>query len=114
MQIEIHTAELLVHDPRPSEVETAIIRFKKYKPPHSDHILEDLIQAEGEKIQSGIHKLNGIRKSSVMAPVHKNSNRTVVIIVGYHCYQLHTKFRAISFSQGPYTHKITGDHWCGF
>jgi hypothetical protein len=25
---------------------------------------------------------------------------TVVIIVGYHCYQLHTKLYQISFSQG--------------
>jgi hypothetical protein len=25
---------------------------------------------------------------------------TVAVIVGYHCYQLHTKFYSVSFSQG--------------
>jgi hypothetical protein len=33
---------------------------------------------------------------------------TVVIIVGYHCYQFHTKFYPISFSQSlsPYIDKL--------
>jgi hypothetical protein len=39
---------------------------------------------------------------------------TVVIIVGYHSYQLHTKFYTTSFSQGPYIDEIIGDHQCGF
>jgi hypothetical protein len=53
-QIEIHTAEPLVPDPRPFKVEIVIARVVKL---------------------------------------------TVVIIVGYHCYQLHTKLYPIFFSQ---------------
>jgi hypothetical protein len=35
-QIEIHTAEPLVPDPSPFEVEIAIINFKRYKSSSSD------------------------------------------------------------------------------
>jgi hypothetical protein len=30
-QIEIHTIESFLHDPSPSEVETAIVKLKRYK-----------------------------------------------------------------------------------
>jgi hypothetical protein len=56
-QIEIHTAELLVPDPSPFEVETAIAKLKKYKLPGSDQILGEAIQAGDEILQSEIHKL---------------------------------------------------------
>jgi hypothetical protein len=40
-------------------------------------------------------------KESIIVPVHKKVIKlTVVIIVGYHCYQLHTKFYKIASSQG--------------
>jgi hypothetical protein len=41
---------------------------------------------------------------------------TAVIIVAYHCCQLHTKFYPTFFSLGiiPYAHEIMGDHECGF
>jgi hypothetical protein len=35
-QIEIHTAESLVPDPSPSEVEIAVAKLKRYKSPGSD------------------------------------------------------------------------------
>jgi hypothetical protein len=38
-QIEIHTAEPLVRDPSPSEVETATAKLKRYRSPGSDQIL---------------------------------------------------------------------------
>jgi hypothetical protein len=44
-QIEIHTAELLVPDPSPFEVEAVIAKLKKYILPCSDQILVKLIQA---------------------------------------------------------------------
>jgi hypothetical protein len=47
-QIEIHTAEQLVPDPSPFEVEIAIENLKWYKSPGSDGILAELIQAGGE------------------------------------------------------------------
>jgi hypothetical protein len=47
-QIEIHTFELLVPDPRSSEVEVAIAKLKSYKLPGSDEIPAELIQAGAE------------------------------------------------------------------
>jgi hypothetical protein len=47
-QIEIHTAEPLVPDPSPFEVEIAIVKLKSYKLTGSDKILAELIQAGGE------------------------------------------------------------------
>jgi hypothetical protein len=42
-QIEIHTAEPLVPDNTPPEVEIAIEILKRYKSPGSDQILAELI-----------------------------------------------------------------------
>jgi hypothetical protein len=46
-QIEIHTAEPLVPDPSPFEVEIAIAKLKKYKSPGSDEIPAELVQVGG-------------------------------------------------------------------
>jgi hypothetical protein len=56
-QIEIHTAELLVPDPSPFEVEIAIVDLKRYNLPGSDQIPAEFIQAGGEILYSKIHKL---------------------------------------------------------
>jgi hypothetical protein len=56
-QIEIHTAEPLVPDPSPFEVEIAIAKLKRYKSPGSNEILAELIQAGGETLHSKVHKL---------------------------------------------------------
>jgi hypothetical protein len=56
-QIEICTAELLVRDPNPFEVEIAIMKLKRYKSPCNDQIPAELIQAGGELLQSKIHGL---------------------------------------------------------
>jgi hypothetical protein len=84
--------------------------LKRYKSPGNDEIPAELIQARGEILRSKIHKLiNSIWneedlpdqwKESVIVPVYKKGDKTVVIIVGYHCYQLHTKCYQICFSQG--------------
>jgi hypothetical protein len=113
-QIEVHTAEPLEPGPSRFEVEIAIAKWKKYKSPGSDEIPIDLIQAGGEILLSTIHKLiNSVWnkedspdqwKESIIVPVHKKGDKmtklTVIIIVGYHCFQLHTKFYRISSSQG--------------
>jgi hypothetical protein len=44
-QIDIHTAEPLVLDPRPFEVKISIAKFKNYDLSGSDQILAALIQA---------------------------------------------------------------------
>jgi hypothetical protein len=84
-QIEIQTAEPLVLDPSPFEVEIAIAKLKSYKSPGSDQIPTELIQAGGEIIASKIHKL--IKsiwnkeelldqwKESIIAPLHKKGDK---------------------------------------
>jgi hypothetical protein len=108
-QTEIRTDEPLVPDSSPLEVETAIAKLKRYKSPGSDQIPAELIQAGGEILRSENHKLitSIWNKENLpdqwnesILPVHKKSVKTEVIIVDYHCYQLHTKFYLISFSQG--------------
>jgi hypothetical protein len=47
-QTEMHTAELLVPDPSPCEVEIATAKLKRFKSPGSDQIPAELIQAGGE------------------------------------------------------------------
>jgi hypothetical protein len=58
-QTEIHTAEPIVLVPKPSsfEVEVNIEKLKRYKSPGTDQILAELIQAGGNILHSGIHKL---------------------------------------------------------
>jgi hypothetical protein len=107
-QIEVHTAEILVPDPSRLEVEIAIAKLKEYKSPGSGQIPAELIQGGGEILLSAIHKLiNSVWnkeelpdqwKEYIIVPIHHNL--TVIIILGYHCYQLHTKYCRISLSQG--------------
>jgi hypothetical protein len=106
-QIEIHTAEPLAPGPSHLEIEISIAKLKKYKSPGSDQIPAEMYQAGGEILMSVIHKLIAsiwnkeelpdLWKESIILPIHKMGDKTVIIIVGYHCYQLHTKFYQISF-----------------
>jgi hypothetical protein len=101
-QIEARTAERLVPGPSCLEVETAIAKLKKYKSPGCDQTPAELIQVGGEILLCSIYKLiNSVWnkekfpdqwKESIIVPVHKKrvTKLTVIIIVGYHCYQLHT------------------------
>jgi hypothetical protein len=101
-QIGVQMAEPLVPGPCNLEDEIAIAKLKKYKLPGSDQIPAELIQAGGEILLSEIHKLInsvGIRKNCLINGwrqlLYQFTKRviklTVIIIVGYHCYQLHTK-----------------------
>jgi hypothetical protein len=84
--------------------------LKKYKSPDSDQISAELIQAGGETLQSEIHNPLipfGVRKNCLIrrSPLLNKFTRrarklNVVIVEEYHCYQLHTKFYPIYFSQG--------------
>jgi hypothetical protein len=56
-QTKIHTAESLVPDPSPFQVELAIAKLKRYKSPGSNQIPAELIQAGGEMLRSKIRKL---------------------------------------------------------
>jgi hypothetical protein len=50
-------AEPLATDPSPFKTEIVMAKLKKYKLPGSDQNLAELIQAGGEILWSGIHKL---------------------------------------------------------
>jgi hypothetical protein len=99
-----------VPDPSHLEVEISIARLERYKSPGSDQIPAELYQAGGETLVSVIHKhvnaiwnkqeLSDQWKESIIVPVHKKDDKTVLIIVGYHCYQLHKKLYQISFFRG--------------
>jgi hypothetical protein len=56
-QIEVRTAEPLVPGPIRFGVEIVIAKLKKYKLPGSNQVPAELIQAGGEMLLSGIHKL---------------------------------------------------------
>ncbi|PNF16701.1 hypothetical protein B7P43_G05421 [Cryptotermes secundus] len=109
-QLEIHTAEPLVCNPNPFEVKIAIAKLKRYKLLCTDQIPEEMIQAGGEMLRSKIHKLityiwhkeksHNQWKESIIVPVHKKGEKIDCSNYrGYHCYQLHTKFYPIVFSQ---------------
>jgi hypothetical protein len=100
--------------------------LKQYKSPGNDKIPTQLIQAGGETFVSAISKpINSICnneelpdqwKKSIIEPIHKKDDKTDCNnIVGYHCYQLRTKYIEILLSRlNPYIDEITEDHQCGF
>jgi hypothetical protein len=110
-QMEVHMAEPLLPGPSLLEVEIATAKVKKYKTPGSDRIPAELIQAGGEILLSAIHKLINYVWNKEKLPdqlvgvlFYQCTKRViklnVIIIAGYHCYQLHTKFYRISSSEG--------------
>jgi hypothetical protein len=107
-QIEVHKAEPLVPGPSRLEVGIAIVKLKKYKSPDSDQIPAELIQAEAKILLTAIHKLiNSVWNKEELPDQWKESllyqftkrviKLTVIIIVGYHCYQLHTNVKYYFF-----------------
>jgi hypothetical protein len=56
-QVEIHTAERLIPQPTPFEVQIAIAKLKRYKTPDIDQIPAELIEEGSETLRSEIHIL---------------------------------------------------------
>jgi hypothetical protein len=102
--------------------------LKKYKSPGSDQIPAELIQAGGETLCSGTHKLTcSIRNKEellqqwkeyiIVVPVYKKGDKT-----GCSNYPgislLSTSYRILSnillSRLSPYVDKSIGDHQCGF
>jgi hypothetical protein len=126
-QTEIHTAEPFVPGPSASEVEVAIGKLKRYKPPGVDEIPAELIQAGGETLRSEIHKIIKLIwnkeelphqwKESFVVPIHKKGDTT-------DCSNhrgislLSTSYKILSnillARLTPYADEIIGDHQCGF
>jgi hypothetical protein len=82
--------------------------LKRYKTSGNEKIPAKLIQAGGEILRSKIHKLINSIWSKEKLPIQWKEYQftrraikvTVVVIVGYHCSQLDTRFYQIFFSQG--------------
>jgi hypothetical protein len=126
-QIEIHTAEPLVFEPRVFEVEMTIEKLKRYKSPGIDQIPAELIKAGGSKICCEIHKLinsvwnkeelPGRWKESIIVPVYKKGDKTDCsnyrgISILSTAYKILSNILLSRLT--PYTEEITGDHQCGF
>jgi hypothetical protein len=104
----MHTTEPLVSDLSPLEVE--ITKFKKCKLPGSDQIPAELIQVGVEIcLLRSINSLILFRirnnwlisgRSLLLFLFTKRAIKLSVIIMGYHCYHLDTKYNPISSSQG--------------
>jgi hypothetical protein len=85
-QIEIHTAEPLVPDRVPFDIEIVIAKLKRHKSSSSDQIPAEMIEAGRKILWSETHKLiNSIWnneelpdlwKSSVIVPIHKKGDKT--------------------------------------
>jgi hypothetical protein len=82
----MHTPKPFVPEPSASEVEVAIGKPKRYKPPCVDQIRAELIQAGGDTLSSEIHKLIKLIwnkeellhqwKESIVVPIHKKGDKT--------------------------------------
>jgi hypothetical protein len=75
-QREIHTADPLVPDHSPFEVEIAVTKLKKYQSPGGDHIAVEVIQGGGETLWSEIHKLTvGEKRNAYRILVGKSEGK---------------------------------------
>jgi hypothetical protein len=109
-QTHIHTVEPLVPKPSLVKVEISTGKSKQYKSPGTDQILAKLIKASGETLHSEIHKLNHSIwnkeelpqqwKESVIVPIYRKGDKTVIIIKVSPSYQQPTKFYPTFFWQG--------------
>jgi len=109
-QAEIHTVEPLVPEPSAFEVELVIGKLKNHKSPCIDQNPAVLIKAGGRTICCAIHKLiisiwnkelHEEWKESIIVPIYKKGDKTIVIIIGPYPYcQLCTKFCPTSCPQG--------------
>jgi hypothetical protein len=123
-QREIHTAELLVPDLSPSEVEITIANLERYKLAGSDQIPAELIQAAAETLWSENYKLiNSIWnkkefpdqwRESITVSIHKKTDCSNYC--GISLLSISYKILSIILLSrlSPYADEIIGDHQCGF
>jgi hypothetical protein len=122
-QIEIHTAEQLVPDLALLRLKLLLQNWKFINCRVVTKFRQNWFKQEVK--HCSLRSINpliifGIRKNILISGMtlllyqftRMAIELTVVIIVGYHYYQLHTKFYPIFFSQ--YIDEVIGDHQCGF
>jgi len=99
--------EPVVPEPSSFKVEIIIQKMKRYKLTEQNQAGGKTLHLKSHKCTNFIWNISGIRKN-----IHSNGRNlllyllikremklTVVIIEEYQCYQLHTKFYQIFFSQ---------------
>ena len=125
-QTDIHTAELLVPEPRALEVELAIEKPNSHKSPGTDQIPVNLIKSEGRTVHYEIYKLISIWnkdelpeewKELIIAPICKKDNKTdrsnySGISLLPTTYKILTNILLSRLT--PYAEEIIGGHQCGF
>jgi hypothetical protein len=105
-QIEIHTAEPLVHGPILLRLKLLLQSGKKCKFPGSDQIPAELIEGGTLLRFTNINsiwfkeELPDQWKEPIVLPIYKKGYKTDCAIIMQCPYQLHTKFYPIPFSQG--------------
>jgi hypothetical protein len=125
-QTEMHTAEPFVPEPSAYEVEVVIGKLKSYKSLGVHQIPAELIQAGGETLLSGFHKLikfiwnkeefHHQWKKSIVVPIHKKGDKTYcsnyrgisLLSTSYKILSIILLRRLI-----PHADKIIGDHQGG-
>jgi hypothetical protein len=111
VEVQTDTAQPLVTNCSSSEDEIIIKKLKRYKLPGSYQSPAELIHAGGEILCSEIHKFINFTWNKKICLITGRSlllyqftrrviKLTVVMIMGYHCHQLHTKFYPTSVCQG--------------
>jgi hypothetical protein len=103
--MDVHAAEPLVPEPSLVEVEIAIGKLKSYKSPGTDQIPAELIEAGCEILCSDINEficsiwnkeeMPQQWKESIVVPIYKKGDKTLIIIEESPAYQLPTKFYQI-------------------
>jgi hypothetical protein len=101
-QLDIYTAEPLVPEPSFVKVEIGIGKLKSYKCLGIDQIPAELIKAGGETLYSEIHrltcsiwnkeKLPQQWQESIILPIYKKGDKTVIIIKESPFHQVSSKF----------------------
>ena len=91
-QIEIHTTEPLVPEPRDFEMEKGIEKLNSHQSPGIDQIPAEMIKAGGWTIRCAIHKLiisiwnkeelPDKWKESIIVPIYKKGVKQIVITIG--------------------------------
>jgi hypothetical protein len=123
----MHPAEPFVPQPSVSEGEVAIRKLQSYISPGAGQIPEELIQAGGETLRSGIHKFIKLIwnkeelphpwKEEFGVPIHKRGDKTDCS--NYRGISLlSTSYKTLSnillCRLIPYADEIIGDHQCVF
>jgi hypothetical protein len=107
----MHTAETLTIEPSFFDVETSIIRLKRYKPRGADQILAEVIEERGNILTFKKNCYSSGRK--LILPIYKNGDKTDCgNCIGISLFPSTCKMLSnILFSMStPHTHKIIGNH----